>query len=46
MIDYDMEFGFINDILQEIIKEYKFTDSEKLEIINYLISENQEKSKK
>ena len=46
MIDYDMEFVFINDILQEIIKEYKFTDSEKLEIINYLISENQEKSKK
>ena len=41
MIDFDLDFNFINDELTDIFALYKFKDTEKLDIINYLIAETQ-----
>lgn len=45
MIDYDLDFDFINEILQEIVSKNTFTDNEKSELVNYLMSEIQQKNK-
>ena len=44
MIDYDLDFDFINEILQEIVSKNTFTDNEKSELVNYLMSEIQQKN--
>ena len=46
MIDYDLDFNFINEILQEIFNKYKFNDTEKSELVNYLMGEIQQNAKK
>lgn len=46
MIDYDLEFNFINEILQEIFSKNTFSDQEKSELVNYLMSEIEQKNKK
>ena len=44
MIDYDLDFKFINEtILQEINDQYKLKDEDKKNIVNFLITEIQEK---
>lgn len=46
MIDYELDFDFINKILEEICKQNKFKDTEKQELANFLISETQSKKAK
>ena len=46
MIDFDLDFNFINDELTDIFAQYKFKDTEKLDIINYLIEETRQKGQK
>ena len=43
MVDYDSDFIFINSVLEEVFKENKFTDNEKQDIVNFLITETQMK---
>ena len=46
MADYDLDFNFIYEIIQEIFTRYKFKDSEKSALVNYLMSEIEKNSKK
>ena len=46
MADYDLDFNFIYEIIQEIFTRYKFKDSEKSALVNYLMSEIEQNSKK
>ena len=46
MIDFDLDFNFINDELTDIFAQYKFKDMEKLDIINYLIEETRQAGQK
>ena len=47
MIDYDLDFKFIDEtVLQEINDQYKLKDEEKQNIVNFLLTEIQEKEKK
>ena len=43
MIDYDLDFCFINNVLEDVCKQNKFKDTEKQEIVNFLIAESQQK---
>ena len=43
MLDYDLDFDFINQVLEEICIQNKFKDTEKQDIVNFLISENQQR---
>ena len=44
MVDYDLDFDFINQVLEEVCIQNKFKDEEKQEIANFLIAENQQKT--
>ena len=46
MIDYDLNFDFIKEILQEIFNKYKLKDTERSELVNYLIAEIQQNATK
>ena len=43
MLDYDLDFDFINQVLEEVCIQNKFKDTEKQEIVNFLIAENQQR---
>ena len=43
MLDYDLDFGFINQVLEEVCSQNKFKDTEKQDIVNFLIAENQQR---
>ena len=43
MIDYELDFDFINKILEEICNKNKFKDTEKQDIVNFLLAETQNK---
>ena len=45
MVDFDLNFNFINDVLLEIFDKNQTKDTEKIDIINYLISETQKNGK-
>ena len=46
MADYDLDFNFIYEIIQEIFTRYKFKDTKKSALVNYLMSEIEQNSKK
>ena len=39
MIDYDLDFNFINEILKEIFNKYNIKENERIELANYLMAE-------
>ena len=45
MIDYDSDFVFINTVLEDVFKIHKFSDSNKSDIVNFLMVETEEKKK-
>ena len=45
MIDYDSDFVFINSVLEDVFKENKFSDTEKSDIVNFLMAEAQQRKK-
>ena len=45
MIDYDSDFIFINTVLEDVFKINKFSDSDKSDIVNFLMAETEEKKR-
>ena len=46
MIDYDSDFVFINSVLEDVFRENKFSDTEKSDIVNFLMAESQQRKNK